>query len=201
MARVDAALTSVLGAGHHVVLTSEGGPAARYRDFLAVARGARRIVVGTRSAAFAPVHDLGLVAIWDDGDDLYAEPRAPYPHTRETLLLRAEREGAAALVGGFARSVEGEYLLRTGWAHEIAAPRDLLRSRLTVRVAGASDHSVDRDPHAARIPHEAHETRPGRAAGGSGARADPARRLRPGAWPATAAARPRGAGRARVRSP
>ena len=35
--------------------------------------------------------------IWDDGDDLHAEPRAPYPHTRETLLLRAEREGSAAL--------------------------------------------------------------------------------------------------------
>ena len=93
VARVDAALTTVLGPGHHVVLTAEGGPAARYREFLAVARGARRIVVGTRSAAFAPVHDLGLVAIWDDGDDLYAEPRAPYPHTRETLLLRAERRG------------------------------------------------------------------------------------------------------------
>jgi primosomal protein N' (replication factor Y) len=158
LARVDAALTSVLGPGHHVVLTSEGGPAARYRDFLSVSRGARRIVVGTRSAAFAPVHNLGLVAIWDDGDDLYAEPRAPYPHTREALLMRAERERTAALVGGFARSVEGEYLLRTGWAHEIAAPRDLLRARVTVKVSGADDRAVGRDPHGARIPREAHET-------------------------------------------
>jgi len=157
VARVDAALTAVLGPGHHVTLTSEGGPAARYRDFLAVSRGARRIVVGTRSAAFAPVHRLGLLAIWDDGDDLYAEPRAPYPHTRETLLLRAEREGAAVLVGGFARSVEGEFLLRTGWAREIAVPRDRLRSRVTVRVTGASEHAVERDPHGARIPREAHE--------------------------------------------
>ncbi|MFD0786575.1 condensation domain-containing protein, partial [Micromonospora azadirachtae] len=38
---------------------------------------------------FAPVERLGLVAIWDDGDDLHAEPRAPYPHTREVLLTRA----------------------------------------------------------------------------------------------------------------
>lgn len=154
--RVDLALTEVLGPGHHVVLTSEGGPAARYRDFLAVARGARRVVVGTRSAAFAPVHDLGLVAIWDDGDDLYAEPRAPYPHTRETLLMRAERERAAVLVGGFARSVEGEYLLRTGWAQEIAAPRDLLRDRVTVAVSGATDQAQERDPHPSRIPREVH---------------------------------------------
>ena len=73
-------------------------------------------MVGTRAAAFAPVHDLGLVAIWDDGDDLHAEPRAPYPHVREVLLIRAHLEQAAALVGGFARSVEAEQLLSSGWA-------------------------------------------------------------------------------------
>ena len=159
VARVDAALTSVLGEGHHALLTADAGPAGRYRDFLAVSRGARRIVVGTRAASFAPVHDLGLVAIWDDGDDLHAEPRAPYPHTRETLLLRAEREGAAALVGGFARTVEAEYLLRTGWARELAAPRAVLRERVTVTVAGATDRDLERDPAArgARIPRQAHD--------------------------------------------
>src|ERR671920_832729 len=102
---------ALLGAGQHVVLPADLGPAARYRAFLAVSRGAVKVVVGTRAAAFAPVHDLGLVALWDDGDDLYAEPRAPYPHTREVLLLRAHEESCAALVGGFARTVEAEYLL------------------------------------------------------------------------------------------
>jgi primosomal protein N' (replication factor Y) (superfamily II helicase) len=157
--RVSDALTAVLGEGHHVVLTADSGPAARYRDFLAVLRGARRIVVGTRAASFAPVHDLGLVAIWDDGDDLHAEPRAPYPHTRETLLLRAEAEGTAALVGGVARTVEAGYLLRTGWARELAPPRALVRERVRVSVAGASDHELRRDPHAraARIPTTVHD--------------------------------------------
>ena len=42
-----------------------------------------------------PGHDLGLVVLWDDGDDLHAEPRAPYPHAREVLALRAHRTGAA----------------------------------------------------------------------------------------------------------
>ena len=127
VARVDAALADRLGEGHHVCLTADGGPAARYRDFLAVSRGARRIVVGTRSAAFAPVHDLGLVVLWDDGDDLHAEPRAPYPHTREVLLVRAEQQGTAALLGGVARTPEAEQLVATGWAHELAAPREVLR--------------------------------------------------------------------------
>jgi primosomal protein N' (replication factor Y) len=116
------------------------------------------VVVGTRAAAFAPVHGLGLVAIWDDGDDLHAEPRAPYPHARETLLLRAERERAAALVGGFATSVEAEQLVRSGWAHQLAPARATLRSRVTIAVAGADEHALARDPlaRATRVPTEAH---------------------------------------------
>ncbi len=157
--RVDAALTELLGAGRHVALRADRGPSARYRDFLAVSRGAARVVVGTRAAVFAPVHDLGLVAIWDDGDDLHAEPRAPYPHAREVLLLRAEAQRAAVLIGGFARTVEAEYLLRTGWAREISPPRELVRSRVTVTVTGASEQALARDPgaRASRLPSEAYD--------------------------------------------
>ncbi len=160
VARLDAALTAVLGAGQHVVLTADLGPAARYRSFLAVARGAVRIVVGTRAAAFAPVRDLGLVALWDDGDDLYAEPRAPYPHTREVLLLRAADQDTAALVGGFARTVEGEYLLRTGWARALVADRATLRAAAPlVSVTGATDRELERDPLArsSRLPRSAYD--------------------------------------------
>ncbi|MGI8524482.1 MAG: primosomal protein N' [Nocardioides sp.] len=159
VARLDAALTAVLGAGHHVALTADAGPARRYREFLTLSRGTRRIVVGSRAAAFAPVHDLGLVAIWDDGDDLYAEPRAPYPHARETLLLRAHVEGTAALVGGFARSVEADQLLLSGWAQKIGPTRATLRERITVAVTGASDHDLDRDPlaRASRMPRQVYD--------------------------------------------
>ncbi|RYB92128.1 primosome assembly protein PriA [Nocardioides oleivorans] len=150
--RVDTALLALVGEGHHVCLTADGGPAARYRDFLAVSRGARRIVVGTRSAAFAPVHDLGLVVIWDDGDDLHAEPRAPYPHTREVLLARAEQQGTAALLGGVARTPEAHQLLATGWAHELATPRDVLRRRVRVEVVPAEDRQVG-----TRIPRAAYD--------------------------------------------
>lgn len=157
--RLHAALTERIGAGHHVVLRADAGPAKRYGAFLALARGTVQIAIGTRAAAFAPVADLGLVAMWDDGDDLYDEPRAPYPHAREVLLLRAEQTGAAALLAAHARSVEAEYLLRTGWARELAAPREELRRRLGVAVAGDEDRDLARDPAArsARLPHEAFE--------------------------------------------
>ena len=87
--RLSEACTQVLGATGFAVLVAEAGPAARYRAFLSALRGEVRVVIGNRAAAYAPVHDLGLVALWDDGDDLLAEQRAPYPHAREVLALRA----------------------------------------------------------------------------------------------------------------
>src|SRR6266853_3086245 len=105
----------------HVCLTADLGPAERYRRWLAVRRGLVQVVAGTRAAMFAPVAALGLVVLWDDGDDLHAEPRAPYPNAREVLALRAHRTGAAALIGGFARTAESTSLVASGWARTIAA--------------------------------------------------------------------------------
>lgn len=159
VARVDAALSELLGPGGHVVLTADLGPAARYRSFLAISRGHVRIVVGTRAAAFAPVRDLGLVAIWDDGDDLYADPRAPYPHAREVLLLRAHSEGAAGLLGAVSRSVEAQALVESGWAVSVSAARAVGRSRAPqVHVAGESDFELERDAvSATRMPRRVFE--------------------------------------------
>ena len=82
-------------------------------------------MIGTRSAVFAPVTDLGLVMVWDDGDDSLAEPRAPYPHAREVAMLRAHQLRCAALIGGYARTAEAQALVRSRWAHDLvaAAPR------------------------------------------------------------------------------
>ena len=153
-ARVDAALTSVLGRNAHVLLTAEQGPEARYRRWLAVRQGAVRAVVGTRGAALAPVADLGLLVIWDDGDDLHAEPRAPYPHARDVAVLRASLAGCALLVAGFAETAESALLLESGWAQRIAADRTAVRAATPRIVATGDDAELDRDPLArsARLP-------------------------------------------------
>ena len=152
--RLDAALATVLGPQRHVALAADLGPAERYRRWLAVRRGAVRVVAGTRAAAFAPVAALGLVAIWDDGDDLHAEPRAPYPHARDLLVLRAHLEGTAALVGGWARTAEAQQLLHTGWARPVAADRDAVRAVAPRVVAAGDDTELARDAAArtARLP-------------------------------------------------
>ena len=150
--RVDAALTET--GLDHVCLTADLGPAERYRRWLTVRRGLVRVVAGTRAAMFAPVAGLGLVVLWDDGDDLHAEPRAPYPNAREVLALRAHRTGAAALIGGFARTAELTQLVAGGWARPLAGSADALR-QAAPRVRAAPDEAeLARDAAAmtARLP-------------------------------------------------
>jgi primosomal protein N' (replication factor Y) len=159
--RVEAALATLVGPDAFVVLTADLGPAARYRAFLAAARGFVQIVLGTRAAAFAPVRDLGLVAVWDDGDDSLAEPRAPYPHAREVLLLRAHEQRAGALIGSTARSVEAQALVESGWAVSLDVPRDVVRARAPqVHIAGESDRERRTEASAprARMPSLVFET-------------------------------------------
>jgi primosomal protein N' (replication factor Y) len=152
--RVDRALTETLGEGLHVALNAALGPSERYRRFLAASRHQVPVVAGTRAATWAPVPDLGLVVIWDDGDDLHAEPRAPYPHARDVLLTRARLADCAALVGGFARTGEGQLLLETGWAREIVADRAVLRRRSPAIAPTGDDFQMGRDSGAAvaRLP-------------------------------------------------
>ncbi|MEJ2859724.1 primosomal protein N' [Actinomycetospora sp. OC33-EN07] len=158
--RVQAACEAVAGADAVVALAADLGPAERYRRWLAVARGQVRIVVGTRATAFAPVRDPGLIVVWDDGDDSHAEPRAPYPHARDVAMTRAHRDGAALLVGGFARTAEAALLVASGWAHDVVADRATVRARgPRVTAIGEDDRQLMRDPaaRAARVPSVAFE--------------------------------------------
>jgi primosomal protein N' (replication factor Y) len=147
------------GTASYVRLTADDGPSRRYRAFLAALHGRARVVVGTRAAAFAPVADLGLAVCWDDGDDLHAEPRAPYPHVREVLGLRAETEGSALLLAAHARTVEVQALVASGWVREVAADRAEVRRRAPrVRALTSVELAREGAAAAARLPGEAWRT-------------------------------------------
>ncbi len=152
-----AACEAVLGKAGFAVLSADTGPAARYRAFLAALRGDVKVVIGNRAAAYAPVADLGLVALWDDGDDLLVEQRAPYPHTRDVLALRATQTRAAVLFAGYSRTAEVQVWIDRGWLVPLAQERQAVRHAAPrVRVTADSDHALERDPlaRAARLPHE-----------------------------------------------
>ncbi|MFC5432482.1 primosomal protein N' [Microbacterium suwonense] len=97
----------------------------RYRAFLRTLSEVPCVVVGNRSAVYSPVR-AGLVAIWDDGDPLLAEPLAPYVHARDAALLRQEDEQSALLLVGHTRSTDAERLVQHGWLQDVTATRRVI---------------------------------------------------------------------------
>lgn len=158
--RMDAALREIVGPRQITTLTASLGPQARYSRFLSILHGQGRLVVGTRSAAFAPVENLQLAVVMFDGDDSLVDPRAPYTHAREVLTTRSAVEKASLIIGGHARTAETQLLVESGWAHNLIAPRTTLRTRSPhIHAAGDSDFELERDPRAgaARLPSVAFE--------------------------------------------
>jgi primosomal protein N' (replication factor Y) len=157
--RLAASARRLLPEHSFTVLRADDSPEKRYRQFLAASRGAAQVVLGTRAAMFAPVRDLGLVVIWDDGDDLHSDEHAPYPHARDVLIQRAWLDNCAAVVAGTSRTAEAALLLESGWAHEPAADRSVLRAAAPRIQALGDDFELARDPAArsARLPSLAHE--------------------------------------------
>jgi primosomal protein N' (replication factor Y) len=152
---LEGACIARFGAGSFATLAADAGPSARYRNFLAASRGNVRLVLGTRAAVFAPVADLGLIALWDDGNDAWAEPHAPYWHAREVAALRAHREGCALLLAAHNRTAEVQQLVERGWVAPLQLPTATTR-RFAAAVRPVREASA-RDPLAevARLPREA----------------------------------------------
>ena len=148
-------------------LVASDGPSVRARAHGRTLTGLARVVVGTRSAAWAPVVDLGLVVCWDDGDDSLVEQRSPYPHAAQVLAMRAIGEHTAVLIASPSRSVWSQHLVETGWAVSLRADRSRLRA-LAPRVSAPDAEELARSGPGghARIPTPVWEAvRAGLAAG------------------------------------
>ena len=90
-------------------------PSKRYSAFLACLDGSPRIVLGNRSAIYAPVASLGLIAVWDDDDGSFNDQSSPYCSLRDLALLRQDSVGCKLLFASYARSVEIQRLIEIGY--------------------------------------------------------------------------------------
>lgn len=86
---------------------------------------------GLRSASFAPAKDLGLILLWDDGDESHIEQSAPYWHSREVLLQRAELEKSQIVIASHAPSTEVVRLLDIGHLVPLVSLGDKPKSSVT----------------------------------------------------------------------
>ncbi|MFZ3216389.1 MAG: primosomal protein N' [Candidatus Acidiferrales bacterium] len=113
--------------GEQVAILHSGLPdSERAREWWRVRRGEARVVVGTRSAVFAPLENLGLIIVDEEQETSYKQEETPRYHGRDTAVYRARLEGAVALLGSATPSLETYHNARDGKYHLL---------ELTARVA------------------------------------------------------------------
>jgi primosomal protein N' (replication factor Y) len=86
----------------------------RAREWWRVRRGEARVVVGTRSAVFAPLENLGLVIVDEEQESSYKQEESPRYHGRDTAIVRAKLEGGVALLASATPSLESFHHARSG---------------------------------------------------------------------------------------
>jgi len=96
------------------VLHSSLSAAERYDQWKRVRFGEAKLVVGTRSAVFAPCEDLGLVILDEEQEHSYKSENSPRYHAREVAIWRGAKEKALVLLGSATPSVESMYRAKTG---------------------------------------------------------------------------------------
>jgi len=101
--------------GQRVAVLHSGLPTGeRAHQWWRVRRGEARVVVGTRSAVFAPVENLGLIVVDEEHEPAYKQEETPRYHGRDTAVVRAREEGALALLGSATPSLESFHNARGG---------------------------------------------------------------------------------------
>ncbi len=91
------------------ILHSNLAARERHQEWERIRRGEARVVLGPRSALFAPVADLGLVVVDEEQDPSYKQDSTPRYHARDLALVRARRAGAVALLVSATPSLESRH--------------------------------------------------------------------------------------------
>ena len=89
-------------------------PDERAEQWYRIRRGEARIVVGTRSAIFAPVQNLGLIIVDEEHDSSYKQEEIPRYHARDVAVMRAKISGATIVLGSATPSLESWRNAETG---------------------------------------------------------------------------------------
>ena len=96
------------------VLHSSLSIAERYDEWKRVKNGSARLVIGTRSAIFAPAENLGLVIIDEEQEETYKSESAPRYHARDVAKYRCAETNSLLLLGSATPDVESRYACETG---------------------------------------------------------------------------------------
>jgi len=94
----------------------------RYDEWTRVRNGDARVVIGTRSAVFAPVKNLGLIVVDEEHESSYRQQESPYYNARDVAIVRAQKESATVVLGSATPSLESFHNARKGKYHFVSLP-------------------------------------------------------------------------------
>ena len=105
------------------MLHSELSAGERHDEWWRIRDGEARVVVGARSAVFAPVADLGLIVVDEEHDGAYKQDESPRYHGRDVAVMRARLEACPVVLGSATPSVESYANAQSGKYRELLLPK------------------------------------------------------------------------------
>ncbi len=97
----------------------------RFDEWTRVRNGTARIVIGTRSAVFVPIQNLGLIIVDEEHESTYRQQDSPHYNARDTAIVRAQKQSAVVVLGSATPSLESFHNASTGKYQYLQLPNRL----------------------------------------------------------------------------
>ena len=135
--------------GDVAILHSELTPAEKYDEYRKIAKGECHIVVGVRSAIFAPLKNIGLIILDEEHTESYKQDTLPYYHAREVAIMRGKYNNAKVLLASATPSLESRARGQKNVYHMLYLTKRINNQRLpkTIIVNMLDYHNIDRDSY------------------------------------------------------
>ena len=112
------------------LLHSSLTPSQRFKEWMKIRNGDVHLVIGARSAVFAPVKNLGLIIIDEEHEGSYKSGSTPRYHARQVAMRRAQRAGATVVMGSATPSLEAFHLMQEGIIRKLVLSKRLSGGRI-----------------------------------------------------------------------
>lgn len=131
------------------ILHSELTPAEKYDEYRKIAHGEARIVIGARSAIFAPLDKIGLIILDEEHVESYKQDTTPFYHAREVAVMRGEMHKAKVLLGSATPSLESRARAKNGIYHLLRLDKRINEQKLpATKIVNLADYqNIDRESY------------------------------------------------------
>lgn len=131
------------------ILHSELTPAEKYDEYRKIACGDAHIVIGARSAIFAPLDKIGLIILDEEHVESYKQDTSPFYHAREVAIMRGEMHKAKVLLGSATPSLESRARAKNGIYHLLRLDKRINEQKLpATKIVNLADYqNIDRESY------------------------------------------------------